>query len=552
MQILTVNVHGFRSLVDVTFDFKDYTLLVGANNSGKSNAIDALRAFYDKPKFDAKTDATKSRPTGEDCWIEIVFLLTNDEYDSLKEEYRLGENRLKVRKLLSGKRKGIFAYTTNGGLSDEQFYGAKNVQQGKFGSVIHIPAVSTLDEHMKTSGPSALRDIMNEIVGKLSESSPTFKKMIEDFKENIEALQNEETEENLSLRGLQDQVNKRISEWDTEFEIDIDPYSGADIVKNLVRFGFRDSQVDDSLPAKSYGQGFQRNLIYTLLTLASEYNLPSEPSGKKEFKPKLTLILFEEPEAFLHPPQQDALSWSLQRLSEQEGTQVLASTHSPHFVSNNVENLSSIIRLERLAGKTCAWQLSESVIKDIFQSNQEINHLPSMNASDESKQLEMEAIKYFLWLNPLRCGLFFADHVLLVEGTTEVVFINFLAANGYIDVPKGGLFVLDCLGKFNIHRFMNLLGSLGIRHSVLYDDDSNKQNISHEETAELIDKSKNDFTSKIQALSPNLEQFLGVSDKVRSYEKPQHLMFQYHNDGIDSEKLTSFISTVNELIGVQM
>ncbi len=543
MQVRSVRVHNFRSLHDVKFDLKDYSLLVGANNSGKSNAIDALRTFYDKPKFDSKTDTTIGAATDAESWIEIDFDLTDEEYDTLKADYKVGENRLKVRKHLSGKKKGIFAYTVNGILADEQFYGARNVQQGKLGSVIHIPAVSTVDEHMKTSGPSTLREIMNEIVGKLAASSPIFQKMTHDFEGNIKAFREEETEENLSLRGLQDQVNNRISEWDTEFQINIDPYSGADIVKNLVRFGFRDSQIEDSLPAKSYGQGFQRHLIYTLLTLASEYNIPSQPSGKKEFKPSLTLILFEEPEAFLHPPLQDALCWSLQRLSEHEGTQVLASTHSPHFVSNNTENLSSIVRLQRLAGKTRAWQLSSKTINDVFQSNQEINDLPSIQASEESKQLKMEAIKYFLWLNPLRCGLFFADLVLLVEGTTEVVFVNYLMSNGKITMPKGGLFVLDCIGKHNIHRFMNLLGELGIKHSVMYDEDDMSITL-HQTLSELIISSANAHTCQIKALSPDLEGFLGVGKAKKPYQKPQHLMYQYHQGAIANSDLNNFIALI--------
>ena len=153
MQILSVQVHNFRSLLDVTYDLRDYSLLVGANNSGKSNAIDALRSFYDKPKFAANTDTTKSGATDADSWIEIEYTLADEEYDSLKDDYRIGENRLKVRKYHTGKKKGIFAHTVNGHIADEQFYGAKNVQQGKLGNIIHIPAVSTVDEHMKTSDP---------------------------------------------------------------------------------------------------------------------------------------------------------------------------------------------------------------------------------------------------------------------------------------------------------------------------------------------------------------------------------------------------------------
>ncbi len=43
MQIKSVVVHNFRSIIEETFNFGDYTLLVGANNSGKSNFLDAIR-----------------------------------------------------------------------------------------------------------------------------------------------------------------------------------------------------------------------------------------------------------------------------------------------------------------------------------------------------------------------------------------------------------------------------------------------------------------------------------------------------------------------------
>ena len=187
MKIKTVQVHNFRSLVDVTYHMSDYCLLVGANNSGKTNAIDALRVFYDKDiKFNAQADNPKSGASDDECWIEIEYVLTDEEYQTLKDEYKIGDNRLKVRKCLKGK-KGIFAYT-NSSLASKQFYGAKNVQQGKLGDIIYIPAVSRLDEHMKTSGPSALRDIINGIMGKLIKSSQTFQELIQDFSQHMKKI----------------------------------------------------------------------------------------------------------------------------------------------------------------------------------------------------------------------------------------------------------------------------------------------------------------------------------------------------------------------------
>ena len=401
MQIKTVHVHNFRSLIDTNFDLHDYCLLIGANNAGKTNAIDALRVFYDDIKFNSSTDTPRESATDGESWIEIEYVLKDDEYESLKEDYKLSQHRLKVRKFLNGQTKGIYAYTTDNDLAQEQFYGAKNVQQGKLGDIIYIPAVSKLDDHMKTSGPSALRDIINDIVKKLVKSSSTFQELIREFSNKMEAFQEERTEEDFSLKGLQNDINESISEWDTEFRLNINPFSETEIVKNLVSFDFLDNQVNDTLPAKNYGQGFQRHLIYTFLKLASKYNLQNKRTARKDFKPNLTLILFEEPEAFLHPPQQDLLCQSLQSLGAQEGNQILISTHSSNFVSQNTADLCALIHLRRRSGKTEVGQLSATKLQNIFHDNQQINSLLNVPAGDENWDLDMEAVKYFLWFKSI-------------------------------------------------------------------------------------------------------------------------------------------------------
>ncbi len=105
------------------------------------------------------------------------------------------------------------------------------------------------------------------------------------------------------------------------------------------------------------------------------------------------------------------------------------------------------------------------------------SHWAVYEAGTQESKLEMEAVKYFLWLNPERCGVFFAKRTLIVEGPSELVLINYLIQTGKIRTPAGGLSVLDAMGKFNIHRFMNLLGDLKIEHSVLHDADPNKTGV---------------------------------------------------------------------------
>ena len=145
MKVSRITIHNFRSIAEASFSLKGYSLVVGSNNTGKSNVIDALRVFYEKGlKFDEPRDFPKFPSlTDRESWIDIEYSLTDAEYSSLKEDYKRPDNSVKVRKYLLTKEKGadgkpkqgIYAYI-NDAISDEHFYGAKNVQQGKLGEII--------------------------------------------------------------------------------------------------------------------------------------------------------------------------------------------------------------------------------------------------------------------------------------------------------------------------------------------------------------------------------------------------------------------------------
>ena len=85
-------------------------------------------------------------------------------------------NRFRVRRNLHAQdKKLLHLYGYEGGsLSQNQFYGDDNVGRGKLGSVIHIPAVSKVEDVAKFSGASPLRDLINGIFKKLLKTSPAF------------------------------------------------------------------------------------------------------------------------------------------------------------------------------------------------------------------------------------------------------------------------------------------------------------------------------------------------------------------------------------------
>jgi predicted ATP-dependent endonuclease of OLD family len=240
-------------------------------------------------------------------------------------------------------------------------------------------------------------------------------------------------------------------------------------------------------------------------------------------------------------------------LSSTPTRQVLCSTHSSHFVSKNAMNIPSLVRMKRVGGRVETCQISKADWDELVDANRAINTIaekwPDMRAKLQADDLrpEMEAVKHFLWLNPDRCGMFFANHVLLVEGATEQALINKLIGERAIRNADCGLYVLDCMGKYNIHRFMNLASRLGIPHSVLHDDDFGDRE--HADMNELILSSRHaTLTLEIQTIRGSVERLLGVTPAKSPHRKPQHVLFLHDTGRIDKENLAAFCALVEQCL----
>ena len=550
MKLAQVKIHNFRSVLDQEITLQGYSLLVGPNNAGKSSIIDAIRAFYetDGAKF-KEEDVPRIPAADQESWVELLFHLDADEADSLAEDYQSPENVLRVRKHFRpadgpAKSGQIHAYTKAGTLANKPFCNATELKNGHLGKLIYIPAMSEVGDHAKLSGPSALRSLVSDILGSVVGSGQAYSRLSENVREFSEKVRTESTQDNRSLWGLEEEMTKLLEPWQTKFKVNISPPSSEDIVKQMLNYELVDELHGQPQSVDHYGSGFQRHFIYSLIRLSSGYSLakPRKPSADSHLS--LTLMLFEEPEAFLHPPQQEELARSLMKLAAQDDWQIACATHSPHFVSKNFRDIPAVIRVTRQAAGATAYQISEAKWEAIADSNQAINQIaqahPKMKnlLADDDLKPEMEAVKLSLWLNPDRSSIFFANHVLLVEGATEVALINRLIGDEKIPGGTSGLYVLDCLGKYNFHRFMNLLSHLGIPHSVLYDSDGGKGQ--HQAINQLIEDScHSEFTLCAQPVPGDIEKFLGIPP-TKAHRKPQHALYHYEESKIDSAKLQEF------------
>ena len=572
MKIRAVLLHNFRSIKEIKIDLENYSLLVGENNAGKTNVITALRIFYEDHgiKFDENRDFPKF-PTDDESWIEMEFFTTAEEQATLKEGYKSKDNVLRVRRYLKSDQRvksgqsNIYGYE-NGTLSSNLFYGAKKISQAKLGKVIYIPDISTTNEALKLSGPSPFRDMVNFVFKKVVSNSPTFQSLnaiIDKFNSDFMA---ESSEDGISLNVLKDEINKNLGTWGVDFGMRVNQLQPQEVVKSLFSYYLVDKGLSKDVDINSLGQGLQRHLIYTLIKLSSEY-VEKEGGAKVDFSPDFTLLLFEEPEAFLHPSQQVQLNISLNKLSSGMGQQVLISTHSPIFVSRNIDDLKSLLSVKKQNALTTIFQLrSDDVAKllddnfSLFKTFSEIltdpNSKPSLKSKiegrklgqrepDAEKKLEEEALKYFMWLDAERAASFFAKHVIICEGATEKVAFDYLMSNSFSDFIDKHIYILDSMGKFNLHRYMNLFGKLGITHSVLYDRDDDEG--VHKVVNDFIESKKNSYTRAIRTFDSDFEKFLGIVQVSRHDLKPLNVLTKLKGSKISQEKLTELRNMFDEL-----
>lgn len=562
MKLRTLKIHNFRSIVDAEIEVHDYTMIVGANNAGKSNVLSALRAFYEDIKWSSSEDFPKVGNSSDESWVQLTFSLSDDEWANLADKYKDGgsSHSLTVRRYFVSKERvkanqsNIYGLI-NGEPEKELFYGAKNVGTAKVGRVIYIPALTTATDQMKTSGPSPLRDMLSFMLKRVVSESVAYKEIEDAFgKLNAEAQGDDGF-----LAKIATPINDAISHWGIRFNMSVNSVSTDDITKNLVKHAFADAMLGDSAFALDrYGHGFQRSFIYELIKLAPSFAETKKKEGK-DFDPEFTLILFEEPEAFLHPAQQENMAYHLRRLGAGEGQQVIITSHSPIFVGKVADDLCQIVRARRQAGITTLGQISRKAATDVFadglafrkcleafvidtaipdNQKKDARDLLKEAQSDDELAAQEERFRYQLWLDSERASMFFADRVLLVEGATEKALFGWLLARDWHDLTHHRVAIIDVMGKFNFHRYTALLEQFGIPYGLMLDDDEDKKH--HKAVNAMIRNQAGPNRLAPPVFIPtHMESFLDKELPRRDDRKPVQILRELEAGGIVADRLTA-------------
>ncbi|WP_341927876.1 AAA family ATPase [Nocardioides psychrotolerans] len=154
------------------------------------------------------------------------------------------------------------------------------------------------------------------------------------------------------------------------------------------------------------------------------------------------IVLVDEPEAFLHPPQAAALGRQLGRLSVENELQVVIATHDRHLLTGLLESKTplTIVRVDRFSQGTGARQIDPIELTQIW---------------DEP------ALRYSNALDGL-----FHRLVVLVEGDRDARFYaaSLDVANeiGEVNLPVSEVLFVPCGGKGGMAKIAKALRGLGV------------------------------------------------------------------------------------------
>ena len=190
------------------------------------------------------------------------------------------------------------------------------------------------------------------------------------------------------------------------------------------------------------GHGVIRQALFNFLTFLKK----DTETNRKQY-----LILFEEPEVFLHPKVAFKLRESLYELAENSPYQVICATHSPLMIDISKPHASLIRVVKNTDETTATFQVGE----DVF------------GRDDEQK----ERVQMLNRFNPHVCEAFYADKVILVEGDTETIVYRDLLKRYFQDEE---IFVLNTGSKTNIPFFQEILTKFNINHFIIHDTDTEK------------------------------------------------------------------------------
>ena len=426
MRLKTLYVKGFRNFKEVTVNLNEHSLMIGANDVGKTNLIYALRILLDRSLSDYDYELAESDFFAYEDTHEIII---RAYFDDITEGCLLARLPGKI----SDDGKLVLQYTASidNGKVEYQFYcgksdsedDLKDIDSPFYRKYLNLKYISSRREFWSYINKTK-KELLLQAKGNRStdiiEADDTLYSEIEQKLQEVDS----KIPQLSYVKNATEQLNKeldKLSIHNREQQIVFDTAS-TDVDRVIQNVSVTSKYGDKKLIIGGEGR---INQIY--LSLWASQNQLTEISNE------VSIICIEEPEAYLHPHQQREVATYLGRTLQ---GQVILSSHSPYIVSEFSPN--SIIRLYK-----------------------QDTHDTSV-ASDGCSKVIGEGIEDFGYrMSVIPAEAFFSDCVILVEGPSEMVFYKTLAKQIGIELDRLNISVLSVDGV-SFPTYMKILNAMQI------------------------------------------------------------------------------------------
>lgn len=417
MYVTALKATGYRNLDGTVGLHSGLAVLVGENNAGKSNVIDALRTVLEpedpsRGRLWVREDDFAHDGHGERKADELELEVRLAELTK-PEQARLatclspddGEDTAKLRIKTVIAKDGRPRTQWFGGNSENPAVDAYAREAIRF---VYLHPLRDAAADLRPGRDNKLVPLLSALTPENHADRAKIEKIVEDSNAQLGTVD--------SLITAQKRVGDRL-----------DAMTGSARFRQQSTLAFNDPKfrrIVGALRAKigqlsplemeENGLGFN-NLLYMAVLLAAMTDAPDEE------EPTLRVLLVEEPEAHLHPQLQDLLMRFLESEAG-KGNQVIVTSHSPHFASAaSVERLTVMSRGPAGTSPRA--------------------HLPAQFG------LQPEQLRYLRrFLDVTKAALFFASGVILVEGVAEQLLVPVLARRLGISLPDAGVTVINVNG----------------------------------------------------------------------------------------------------------
>lgn len=431
-----MHLKGFRNFKDSIINFNKSTLVIGANDIGKSNMLHALRILLDKSFSEIDVEPSEldfhigNEVNSEQAEITITFKNVTEDAVLSVLKGNVGDNSETIIKYIA--KKSDLSYKIFVGHSQNSLQEASNRFYLKYINLKYIQSQRDLELFIRKEKKQLLR-IAQQL---LNEDDAGFDEvLLAEIGIDLESL-NSKISQLKYVSSATNDVNqelKKLAHHHVNYEVQLD--AGAIGVNDFID-KLQLGAVNNGSNVMLGGDGRNNQILLALWKAKSmiEHDMDNE----------VVFYVVEEPEAHLHPHQQRKLASYL--IDELPG-QTIITSHSPQIAVNFKPN--SIVRLFSKDGATIA-------------ASQGCSNCIASGWEDMSYRMSI-----------LPAEAFFSNGVFLVEGPSELLFYNELANRLGIDLDYSNLSILSVDG-ISFRVYVKILTALEIPWVMRTDNDISK------------------------------------------------------------------------------